>query len=88
MQITWDKIKHTKNAIVSRLRKLKAANDLIADNDIAMNMLLTAHGISKNPDAKLKLALKLGIPAAGIAGILIGGSKANRDAMAYHDEDY
>lgn len=74
------------DAATTRLSKLKAANELIRDDDVAMSLLLKAHKFSKSPEAKLRLALKFGIPVAGLTGLLIGGSKFNRESMPQDDD--
>lgn len=75
------------NALIKHLERknIKAAKYLSAskmiDNDNSLfNLAYKLDRLKNDPEIKAKLAIKLGIPLAGVAGLIIGGSKINRDA--------
>lgn len=81
------------NALIKHLERknIKAAKCLSAgkmiDNDNALfNLAYKLDRLKNDPEIKAKLAIKLGIPLAGVAGLLIGGSKINRDAEDTYTE--
>ncbi len=78
-------IKHfeQKNA---KAAKYLSAGKMIDSDDALFNLAYKLDRLKSDPEIKANLAIKLGIPAAGIAGLLLGGSKINKDAKDGYTE--
>lgn len=66
--------------------KCLSASKMINDNDALFNIAYKIDRLKNDPELKTKLAIRLGIPTAGIAGLLLGGSKLNRDALERYSD--
>lgn len=70
----------------TKAAKYMSASKMINNDDALFNLAYKLDRLRSDPEIKAKLFAKLGIPAAGLTGLLLGGSKINRDALERHSD--